>query len=225
MPTDRRTDMTKLIVAFHNFMNAPKNETNIHVFWDVTLYRSVSGLPTFRRNLSLSSSVDLGTLAGKGDTFLRKVSYYLRCDAVSHPRRRGWYITARRKPHQQYKPHFLLPNWYDTIAWQCYRITALNNYCVLGRHISVGTAISYGLDGPMFGSRQRQYILSRPTLGSTELHIQSYRCSLPAVKAPLTWICPFNLSSAEVKNEWRYTSTPLVCLHGVNKNIYFNTIP
>jgi hypothetical protein len=25
---DRRTDMTKLIVAFRNFANAPKNETN-----------------------------------------------------------------------------------------------------------------------------------------------------------------------------------------------------
>ena len=29
MGTDRRTDMMKLIVAFHNFMNAPKNTIDI----------------------------------------------------------------------------------------------------------------------------------------------------------------------------------------------------
>jgi hypothetical protein len=27
--TDRRTDMTKLIVAFHNFTNAPKNSLHL----------------------------------------------------------------------------------------------------------------------------------------------------------------------------------------------------
>jgi len=28
-PSDRRTDMTKLIFAFHNFANAPKKDTTL----------------------------------------------------------------------------------------------------------------------------------------------------------------------------------------------------
>jgi hypothetical protein len=31
------------------------------------------------------------------------------------------------------------------------------------------------------------------------------------------FLCP---SSAEVKNEWSYTSTPCICLHGVDKENY-----
>jgi hypothetical protein len=49
MPTDRRTDMTKLIVAFHNFANASKDATmrlsvlaswknkNCNVYWSPTV--------------------------------------------------------------------------------------------------------------------------------------------------------------------------------------------
>jgi hypothetical protein len=32
MRTDRQTDMKKLIVAFHNFANAPKNEPFVGIF-------------------------------------------------------------------------------------------------------------------------------------------------------------------------------------------------
>jgi hypothetical protein len=33
---DRRTDMTKLIVAFHNFANAPKKPLHLHIAFDST---------------------------------------------------------------------------------------------------------------------------------------------------------------------------------------------
>jgi hypothetical protein len=29
------------------------------------------------------------------------------------------------------------------------------------------------------------------------------------------------LSSADVRNEWSYTSTPLICLHGLDRENYF----
>jgi hypothetical protein len=43
MLTDRWTDMTKLIVAFCNFVNAPKNMFKTSVlFWDITWHRVVT---------------------------------------------------------------------------------------------------------------------------------------------------------------------------------------
>jgi hypothetical protein len=43
-----------------------------------------------------------------------------------------------------------------------------------------------------------------------------------AVKWPRAEVDHLPISSAEVKNEWNYTSTPSICLHGVVKeNVIF----
>ena len=49
----------------------------------------------------------------------------------------------------------------------------------------------------------------------------SYRGSFSRVKRPAREIDYFNPSSAEVKNEWSYTSAPPICLHVVNRQLYF----
>jgi hypothetical protein len=48
-----------------------------------------------------------------------------------------------------------------------------------------------------------------------------YRSSFSRVKRPAREVDYWNPSSAEVKNEWIYTSAPPICLHGVNRQLYF----
>jgi hypothetical protein len=48
-----------------------------------------------------------------------------------------------------------------------------------------------------------------------------YRVSFPVVKRPGSDIDHLPPSSAEVKNEWRYNSTPPICLHQGQLYLYF----
>jgi hypothetical protein len=52
-------------------------------------------------------------------------------------------------------------------------------------------------------------------LGPLSLLLNGYRGSVPRVKWPGSEVYHSLPSSAEVKNEWSYTSTPPTCLHGV----------
>jgi hypothetical protein len=44
-----------------------------------------------------------------------------------------------------------------------------------------------------------------------------YRCSFPGVKRPGREVNHLPPSSAEVKNVWSHTSTPPICLHGLDR--------
>jgi len=57
--------------------------------------------------------------------------------------------------------------------------------------------------------------------GSPSLQGNKYRGSLPGVKRPGRVVDHPPPPSAEVTNEWNYTSTPQICLHGVDRdNLY-----
>jgi hypothetical protein len=56
---------------------------------------------------------------------------------------------------------------------------------------------------------------SRPPLGPTQPVINRHRGPFPGVKRPGRDV-NHSPSSVEVKNEWSYTSTPIICLHGVD---------
>jgi hypothetical protein len=51
--------------------------------------------------------------------------------------------------------------------------------------------------------------------GALSLLFKEYREAFQGVKRPQHDVDPSSLSKAEVKNKWSYTSTPLMCLHGV----------
>jgi len=69
---------------------------------------------------------------------------------------------------------------------------------------------------PLAGARDFSLFQNvRPTLGL----FSRYRCSFAGVKRPgLEDHCP--PSSAEVKNEWRYTSAPSICLSDELSEVY-----
>ena len=76
----------------------------------------------------------------------------------------------------------------------------------------------------MFDSRQRQEIFvfsktSKPALGPTHLPTQWVPGAIsPGVKRPGRDVNHLPPSTAEVKNEWSYTSAPPICLHGVDEH-------
>jgi len=85
----------------------------------------------------------------------------------------------------------------------------INSFVVLDR-----------LDAPGLFPMQRHEILSsqnltRPALRPTEFPIQGYGGSFPGLKRPGREADHTPPSSSEGKNEWIYTSTPTVILHGV----------
>ena len=53
--------------------------------------------------------------------------------------------------------------------------------------------------------------------GPPSLLLNGYRVSFPRVKWPLREVNHSPPSSAEVKNKWSYTSTPPICIHGVDR--------
>jgi hypothetical protein len=81
--------------------------------------------------------------------------------------------------------------------------------------------LGYGLVDRGFESREKLGIFlfttaSRPALGPTHLPIQWVPEALfLGVKRPGHEADNPPPSSAEVKNAWRYTSTPPICLHGM----------
>jgi hypothetical protein len=58
----------------------------------------------------------------------------------------------------------------------------------------------------------------RPYLGSFKLSLQWKLRFILWGKAAGSWICHSPPPSSEVKNEWSYSFTPSVCLHGMDKN-------
>ena len=58
----------------------------------------------------------------------------------------------------------------------------------------------------------------RPALEPTQPPIQCVLGFFPGVKRARREVDHKPSYSAEVKNEWRYTSTPLICLHGVDRD-------
>ena len=83
-----------------------------------------------------------------------------------------------------------------------------------------------GRSRPRIPVRARDFFYknSRPALGSTHPPIQCVPGFFPGGKTVGAWS---NLSSStEVDNEWSYTSTPPVCLHGGDKvNCTFYILP
>jgi hypothetical protein len=85
--------------------------------------------------------------------------------------------------------------------------------------------LSYELDDTKFDSRQRQ---ENGEAGS-RAYLTSYStgtCILPPeAEGPKCEAYNSSPSSAEVQNQWSYTSSPTACLHGVSSdNFTFNQI-
>jgi hypothetical protein len=55
--------------------------------------------------------------------------------------------------------------------------------------------------------------------GPTSLLFRGYGWSLPEVKRPSCECYHLPPSSAEVKNEWSYTSSPSICFHNLDRYI------
>ena len=58
---------------------------------------------------------------------------------------------------------------------------------------------------------------SRSALGPTQPLFNEYRRSFPWLKRPRREVRHSSPSSSAIKNEWRCTSTPPLCLHGVDR--------
>jgi hypothetical protein len=68
------------------------------------------------------------------------------------------------------------------------------------------------------------YIAFVPDLRSTNPQVRLITGDFaPGVKRPGYEAVHSRLCSAEVKNEWRYTSTRPLCLHGVNRDSFSST--
>jgi len=75
-------------------------------------------------------------------------------------------------------------------------------------------------DAPGLVSKQRHGMFSspklpRPALGPTKFPIQGYGGSFPGLKRPERKVDHSPPSSTEGKNDWSYTSSPTIRLHGV----------
>jgi hypothetical protein len=83
--------------------------------------------------------------------------------------------------------------------------------------------LDYGLDDPEFkyyqGTRNLSLLqISRPAVGPIQPSVQWVTGFIFGVKQPRLFVGHSVQFNAEVKNEWRYTSTPPVCLLGVDKD-------
>jgi hypothetical protein len=78
--------------------------------------------------------------------------------------------------------------------------------------------LSCGLDLPLFGSRWDQPIFRFSKISKTALLFKGYRCSFLGVKRHRHDVDNSSPPSADVKNEWSYTSTPPICVHIVDRD-------
>ena len=79
----------------------------------------------------------------------------------------------------------------------------------------VSTAIHYGLDGFEFRipAGVRGFLSCMAVLNDSRVHLfDCYRGSFPRIKRPWSEVDHTCAPSAEVKNEWNYSSTPLYIL-------------
>jgi hypothetical protein len=58
--------------------------------------------------------------------------------------------------------------------------------------------------------------------GPPSLLFNGYRGTFPEVKWPEREVNHSSPSSAEIKNEWSYTSAPHICLHGMERESFTN---
>jgi len=85
--------------------------------------------------------------------------------------------------------------------------------------ISLDTGWTVRVSNPGKGERFFFFIICPYRLwGPSRLIFSGYRRSLFSVKAAGPWTEPLPRYSAEIKNEWSYTSTPPACLHGVDRD-------
>jgi len=91
------------------------------------------------------------------------------------------------------------------------------------RNILVGIVNRYEQYGPAFDSRHGQEILSSPKYqnrlcGPPNLLFNEHPGTCPGVKRPGRKVDYLPPPSVEMKNEWSYTSTPPICLCGVDRD-------
>jgi hypothetical protein len=85
--------------------------------------------------------------------------------------------------------------------------------------IAIFRFISWNIQGSKPGGGKK--FVSSPKLQDwfwkpSNLLLTGYRISFPRVKWPGCRVKNSPLGSTEFKNEWSYTSTPPICLHGVD---------
>jgi len=85
--------------------------------------------------------------------------------------------------------------------------------------------LGYSLDDPGFESQRGQniFIFSKTSilaLWPTQTSLQGVLWFFPGVKASGREVDRSPPSSAEVRNEWSFTSTPHTCIHGVEMKIF-----
>jgi len=93
------------------------------------------------------------------------------------------------------------------------------------RNIVVGILNRYQQYGPAFDSQLGQENLSSPKCqnrfcGPSSLLFNEHRGTCPGVKRPERKVDYLPPPSVEVKNEWSYTSTPAICLCGVDRDSF-----
>jgi len=104
----------------------------------------------------------------------------------------------------------------------CYQVNVFD-FIFISPPLSLVT--SYGLDDPDFEFRQmKQQTVSLPAPHRTAVGPTQPPTGIrffPGVKQPGHELDHPPPSSAKVKNEWSYTSTPTTCLHGMDKDNFF----
>jgi len=95
------------------------------------------------------------------------------------------------------------------------------NHPIRNRKSLVGTATSFGLDGPGFEFQKEQEIFPAPKRpywlwGPSTLQSNGHHDSFPGLKRPGRAVDHSSPSSAKVKNELSYSFTPPTRLHGVD---------
>jgi len=94
-----------------------------------------------------------------------------------------------------------------------------------GGNLKSPNSLYFGLDGSGFEFRQGQRFFSSPKRPNRlwdppNLLISGYRRSLPEIKRLRCAYDIWNPSSADVKNEWSYTSSPPIFLLGVDRDSF-----
>jgi hypothetical protein len=91
-----------------------------------------------------------------------------------------------------------------------------------GNAVSIVTRLWAGRSGARIPIRARYFLFTKTCRLALRVHLASYWTGsgvfFPAVKRPGNVFDHSPPSSAEVKNEWSYTSTSPPCLHSVDKD-------
>ena len=125
-----------------------------------------------------------------------------------HPK--SWVFTA-----MWLSASFFLDAWCDQ---------TVSRFSVFLQNNQTGAGIAYSLiDGPGFEFRQGKLVFPSPKRPDSvwdppSLLDSGYGCSVLEIKRPGSDVDTSPPSSAEVKNEWIYTSSPPVCLYCLDRD-------